>query len=64
MKKLYDLTPKEVIDELVDRVIIENPEVNKKTARALVLNSLIYNCVIDEILGQVNYLLDREEEDV
>ena len=61
MKKLYELTTKEVIDHLCERVQ-ERDKMTKAQAKKLVLNALIYNCVIDEILGQVDFLMGKELE--
>lgn len=61
MKELYELTTKEVIDNLCERVQ-ERDKMTKAQAKKLVLNALIYNCVIDEILGQVDFLMGKELE--
>ncbi len=61
MKELYDFTTKEVVDHLCERVI-ERDKMTKAQAKRLVLNALIYNCVIDEILGQIDFLMGKDEE--
>lgn len=62
MKDLENLTTKEVIDHLCDRVI-EHDKISKAQAKKLVLNALIYNCVIDEILGQVDWLMGKDMDE-
>lgn len=62
MKELYNLTSKEVIDNLCERVI-ERDQMPKAQAKKLVLNALIYNCVIDEILGQVDFLMGKDMDE-
>lgn len=62
MKELYKLTATEAISYAVDNVAEEHG-ISKKFARDLVLNALVYNCVIAEIAGQVNFLLEYEEDD-
>lgn len=61
MRDLYKLTAAEAMSYAIDRVLESNPEVTKKQAKELVLNALVYNCVIEEIVGQVNFLLEKEE---
>lgn len=56
MRELYDLTAKEALKPVIDEVA-EELNVDKKTARVLVLNSLVYCVVIEEIKGQVRFLL-------
>lgn len=62
MKELYDMTTKEVIDNLCQRVIERKP-MTKTQAKKLVLNALIYNCVIDEILGQIDWLMGKDMDE-
>lgn len=62
MKELYNLTSKEVIDNLCERVI-ERDQMPKAQAKKLVLNALIYKCVIDEILGQVDFLMGKDMDE-
>lgn len=59
MRELYNLTASDVIAELADD-IVEAHGVSKALARKLVLNALIYNCVQDEVYGQVAYLLGKD----
>jgi hypothetical protein len=61
MELLDCLTPSLIIDSLVDEVMKDNKDVkNKKQAKKLVLNSLMYNIVINQILEQVDFLLEKE----
>lgn len=60
MEGLYDLTVNEALESVINSVLKCNPELKKREAKKLVLNALIYNCVVDEIVGQVNFLLDKE----
>lgn len=56
--ELFKLTANEAIQNMVDEVA-ECKGISKKLAKQLVINALVYNCVQDEILGQVNFLLDE-----
>lgn len=59
MKELYKMTANEALSYVVDEVA-EDHDISKKLARELVLNALVYNCVIEEIKGQVSFLLEKE----
>lgn len=61
MRELYNLTASDVIAELVDDVM-EAHGVSKALAKKLVVNALIYNCVQEEVYGQVAFLLGKYEE--
>ena len=61
MTELYDITATEAINGIVETVKENHPELSKAEAKKYVINALIYNCVIDEILGQVDYLMGVEE---
>ena len=61
MTELYDITATEAINGIVESVRTNHPELSKAEAKKYVINSLIYNCVIDEILGQVDFLMGVEE---
>ena len=63
MRDLYDLTATEALKDAIDRVQGNNPELSRGFCKKLVLNTLIYNCVIDEIAGQAEFLLEKEESD-
>lgn len=60
MKDLYDITATQALDGIIDKVLADNPDMSRKMAKKLVINALLYNCVIDEVLGQVNFLLGKE----
>lgn len=60
MRELYKVTATEAIDSVVEEVMEEHPTLSKKDAKNLVLNSLLYYVVIEEIKGQVNFLLDED----
>lgn len=62
MKELYDLTATEVINILVDDVMKQHNGLSKQMAKKLVLNALIYNCVAEEVYGQVDFLMGSEED--
>ena len=61
MKQLYDYTASQVIDFMAQDVQ-ERHNVSKTLAKKLVINALIYNCVTEEVLGQVDFLMDRCED--
>lgn len=60
-RELYDITATDAINGIVETVCERHPEVSKAMAKKYVINSLIYNCVIDEIIGQVDFLMGVEE---
>lgn len=60
MRDLYEYTMSEAIGFIAETVA-EEKGVSKTLAKKLVVNALLYNCVVDEILGQVNFLLDGDE---
>jgi hypothetical protein len=55
------ITATEAINGIVENVLEAIPDISKKKAKELVIESLIYNCVIDEIVGQVEFLYNNEE---
>lgn len=57
MRELYKLTPSEALSGVIEEVAEDNG-ISKKMAKDLVLNSLIYCVVIEEIKGQVRFLLE------
>lgn len=59
MRELYKLTATEAISYVADEVAEEN-HISKKLARELVKNALVYSVVIEEIQGQVKFLLERD----
>lgn len=56
---LYDLTFEAAIEELVKDVAKDNG-ITKTDAKNAILNALIYNCVQEEIKGQIAFLLGNE----
>lgn len=62
MKDLYEVKASEVIGQIADDVV-ENLGVSKTLAKKLVLNALIYNCVQEEIISQVKFLAEIENDD-
>lgn len=62
MRDLYDLTASEVIGDMAADLATQKG-ISKALAKKLILNALIYNCVQDEIMGQVDFLMGDEQED-
>lgn len=60
MRELYNVTMTDVIDTIAEDVMAKY-NVSKAKARKLVCNALIYNCVTEEVLGQVDFLMGGEE---
>lgn len=56
---LYELKTSDVIATLIDEVQGNHPDISKTKAKALILNALISNCVIEEIQNQIDFLIDR-----
>ena len=61
MHDLYEITAAQAIDESVKVVMDRHPDLKKSAAKILVTNALIYNCVIEEIVGQVDFLLGCDD---
>lgn len=61
MKDLYDLNTTDALGYAIEEVMNEHPELTKTQAKKLVLNALVYNCVVAEITGQVNFLLGIDD---
>lgn len=59
---LYGLSMTDVLTELTDEVM-ETYDLDMATARKVIRNALLYNCVQDEILGQIRFMLGADEED-
>lgn len=62
MKDLYELKVSDVIGQIADDVV-ENLGIKKTLAKKLVVNALIYNCVQEEIISQVKFLAEIEDDD-
>lgn len=56
---LYELNTTKIINKLVKDVLDYHPDYPKETAKALVLNALIGNCVHEEIMEQVGFLIEN-----
>jgi hypothetical protein len=59
---LYDITATEAINGIVETVKEVHPELTKAEAKKYVINALVYYCVIDEVIGQVDFLLEQGGE--
>ena len=57
---IYDLTFEDATKNLVKEVS-QILGITKTDAKCAVLNALVYNCVQDEIIGQIKWLLGIEE---
>lgn len=62
MRNLENFTMSEVIGYLADEVAMDK-DISKALAKKLVLNALTYNCVVDEILGQINFLMEEYDQE-
>lgn len=62
MKDLYELKVSDVIEQIADDVV-ENLGIKKTLAKKLVVNALVYNCVQEEIISQVKFLAEIEDDD-
>ena len=60
MIDLYKLTPMEALSAAIEEVA-EEEQISKKLAKQLVINSLVYCCVIEEIKGQAHFLLEQQK---
>ena len=59
MEDLMDMTLTEAAQICIDQVA-EGFDLPKKQARKVFANAIVYNCVIEEIMGQVAFLLNRD----
>lgn len=59
-KDLYDVTLTQAVEDIVKN-IKERYGRTKSEAKLLLNNALLYNVVRDEIMGQIDYLLNRSE---
>lgn len=60
MKQLEDFTLKQVTDYMI-REIAEDKGISKALARKLYINALLYSVVVEEINGQIDFLMEYEE---
>lgn len=58
---LYNFSLSEVANPIIDEIAL-NFGVTRTKARKLFINALLYNLVQEEILGQVEFLLDKSAE--
>ena len=59
MKKLEDFTLKQVTDYLINK-IAEEKGISKTLARKLFINAITYNVVVEEIRGQIDFLMEED----
>lgn len=62
MRELYDYTMKDVMDYHVERIATKK-NVSKKLAKKLFINALLYNVVVEEVDGQIDFLLEIDDFD-
>ena len=57
---LYNVNASEIIKDLISQVKENHPDLSDAKAKKLVLNALLANFIIDEIMGQVDYLIEND----
>ena len=57
---LYNVNASEIIKDLTNQVKENHPDLSDAKAKKLVLNALLANFIIDEIIGQVDYLIEND----
>ena len=57
---LYNVNASEIIKDLINQIKENHPDLSDAKAKKLVLNALLANFVIDEIMGQVDYLIEND----
>lgn len=57
MRELEDFTLKQVTDYLIEN-IAEDKGISKTLARKLFINAITYNVVVEEIRGQIDFLME------
>ena len=60
MRNLYNLTASEVIKDMADDLATQKG-ISKALAKKLVINALIYNCVTEVVMEQVEWLMEDQE---
>lgn len=60
MRDLYNLTASEVIGDMANDLATQKG-ISKVMAKKLVLNALIYNCVQETVMEQVEWLMEDQE---
>lgn len=56
---LYNVNISEIIRDLTNQVKENHPDLSDAKAKKLVLNALLANFIVDEIMGQVDYLIEN-----
>ena len=59
--ELYAMSYSQAAEAAIE-TIMEDLNVSKAKATVLFKNAICYNCVIDEIVGQAAFLLEKEGE--
>lgn len=59
MRELEDFTLKQVTDYLIEN-IAEDKGISKALARKLFINAITYNVVVEEIRGQIDFLMEED----
>lgn len=59
MRELEDFTLKQVTDYLIENIAKER-EISKTLARKLFINAITYNVVVEEINGQIDFLMEED----
>lgn len=59
MIELEDFTLKQVTDYLIAN-IAEDKGISKALARKLFINAITYNVVVEEIRGQIDFLMEED----
>ena len=57
---LYNVNASNVIKDLTNQVRDNHPNLSNVEAKKLVLNALLANCITDEIMRQVDYLIEND----
>ena len=56
---LYSVNASEIIKDLTNQVKDNHPNLSNVEAKKLVLNALLSNFIVDEIMGQVDFLIEN-----
>ena len=56
---LYDVNMKDLMADLVEEIQSEHPELTKKDAKLLIMNSLYANLVREELSNEINFLIEN-----
>lgn len=57
---LYNVNVSEIIKDLTNQVKENHPDLSDIKAKKFVLNALLANFIVDEIMGQVDYLIEND----